>query len=436
MIKDSLGPKWDIFEIDGILPAVMKKRKQCLLQYAPEENAYMLNLARTLNEPNKRFREVVSVTHGAFFWDYGLCAVDVLITFRLLAEEGLTRLYPLVEAFEEDLLSKDLYKIPGMDSWEQVQSSFSKAFQAADMQQIHWLTPFDAETYLLETCTWNLQCIQAQENGIALSKDTLEKAFEEFCGSQTTEETFDNSVAEFFATHTGYSGNCAIVINEEEANRVRWLWKTVAILYSALLDSSEPCYDLVTKLIIDSQDPHSNVSLDSVIRDIRLVQKIIDLLKSESNPVTICSESFDAEIYEKVYNCWGGAEISASIDERTQFLMNTLSDLSQQQSNELQNRLNVVVFVLTIVSVASTVAAIIALQDVDNQVDSTTRAVILGVLTGLVGIMCFAVVALNWKRLGFKCLDKCGARGGRGSNNVVVGRGGGKRITEEVVVKE
>lgn len=405
---DSLGDNWEMFEIDGILPAIMRKRKACLLRHIVQEDATFLAAVARLDKRFAAKRQVVSVTHSTYFWDYGLCAVDVLITFKLLSPDGLLDLYSSIEAFEEEMLDADAYKPPGIDNWSEVQTLFSRAFQRAGMSTIRWLTSPDADTYLLETCCWNLQCVLYDETdkisvaagpGIHVSMDVMQRALAQFCGEVTTAETFQCGAIEYFASHTGYSGNAAVVINHVEAERVQWLWKVVALLYSALLESAEPCYDLVTSLLHGQGIP-----VESITQEIRQTQKIIDLLHSESNPVTICSESFDAEIYENVWNAWGGSEIDAMIDKRTAFLMSTLQDLSQQKSQSLQGRLNLVVFVLTLVSVASTVAAIIALQDPGNDLPPTERAIILSVLTSVIGIMCLATIALDISRNPLFCI--------------------------------
>ncbi|KAH9252915.1 hypothetical protein BASA81_009071 [Batrachochytrium salamandrivorans] len=378
-MQASLGADWELFDIDGILPAIMRKRKACLLRHRVVRSEELFQRVVRINQPFASKRQVISVTHSAYFWDFGLCAVDVVIEFKLVSADGLCDdLYQVVEEFEDEMLREDAYKPPGVSSWIDVQQQFSKAFYKAGMKQIHWLVSPQAETYLLETCCWNLLArIQptGTVGGISVSMDTLQRALGQFCGGKPTEDTFECGAKEYFATHTGYSGNAAIVYNNEDAERVQWLWKAVAILYSALLESAEPCYDFVTSLI-DEQ----GISVEKITSDIRLVQKVIDMLHAEANPVTICSESFDAEIYEKVWNCWGGKEIDTMIDSRTSFLMSTLQDLSQQKIQALQNRLNVVVFVLTIVSVASTVAAIIALQDPGNELAPTLSTVFGGML--------------------------------------------------------
>jgi hypothetical protein len=338
--------KWELFDIDGLLPAVMKKRKDFLLRHKEVDNDYMLNFAVELNKPYEALRKVTSVTHSCYMWDFGLCAVDVVITVRINSPEGVLNIYPLAEAFEEEMLEKDLYKPPGFDSWQDVQDAFSNAFAAAELDSIRWLKSPDSPSFLLESCCWNLIMVEDKTSGVFAPMATLEKCLKDFCGKTAGPECFDTGVAEYFASHTGYSGNVAIMINETEAWRAHWLYKAVAILYAALLDSAEPCYDLVCELV--------QGSTAKSIAEIRLLQKIIDLLHAEAHPIAVCSESFDAEIYDKVWNCWDGYAIDGFIDKRTEFLMNTLADLSEQKSQNLQMRLNFVVFVLTLVSVAST----------------------------------------------------------------------------------
>ena len=348
-LRIALGKSdWDIFDIDGILPAVMKKRKDVLLRHKVVENKYMFDKAVELNKPHEAVRKVVSVTHSAYLWDFGLMAVDVVITLRINSPDAITDIYPFAEAFEEHMLENEKYKPPGFETWDDVQRTFLKAFSQTGVKTICWLTSPEAPSFLLETCCWNLIMVEDKASGMFIPRDALEKCLQGFCGESTTPECFDTGVTEFVASHTGYSGNVSILINEHEALRVQWLYKAVAILYSALMESVEPCYDLVTTLIEDEG------STPKSLADIRLVQKIIDLLHAEANPIVICSESFDAEIYDKVWNCWGGDAIDKLVDRRTDFLMNTLADLSNQQSQSLAMRLNFVVFVLTLVSVAST----------------------------------------------------------------------------------
>lgn len=363
-LQSALGDNWELFDIDGVLPAVMKKRKDVLLRHKTVDNKYMFDYAVELNKPHEGLRKVVSVEHSCYLWDFGLLAVDVRITLRITSPDALLNVYPFAEAFEEEMLAKDMYKPPGCDSWDQVQEMFTSAFAKAHMKTIHWLTSPEAPSYLLETCCWNLIMVEDKKNGIAISKQVLEQCLEAFCGTNTNPECFDTGVSEFVASHTGYSGNVAILINADEAFRVEWLYKVVAILYSALLESTEPCYDLVTRLIQEEGSSPRSVG------EIRLVQKIIDLLHAEANPIVICSESFDAEIYDKVWNCWGGDAIDALVDKRTEFLMHTLNDLSEQKSQNLQMRLNFVVFILTLVSVASTSKFMISPRNVP-QTDSS-----------------------------------------------------------------
>jgi len=398
---DALGDDWELFDIDGILPAVMKKLKDILLRHKVVDNKYMFDKAVELNKPYESLRKVISVTHSCYLWDFGLLAVDVHITLRINSPDSLLNIYPFAEAFEEHMLENDMYKPPGCDSWPQVQEMFLQAFEKANIKTIHWLTSSEAPNFLLETCCWNLIMVQDKEGGIFATKEILDQSLEEFCGTNTVAETFDTGVSEYFASHTGYSGNVSIMINQHEAMRVEWLYKVVAILYSALMESVEPCYDLVTNLIeMEGSTPRS-------IEEIRLVQKVIDLLHSEANPIVICSESFDDMIYGKVWDCWGGDAIDALVDKRTEFLMATLADLSDQKSQSLQMRLNFVVFVLTIVSVASTVAAIIdLLSGAADETDMDRRALILAILTGIIGLACAIVVAFDVTRFFKLCQSR------------------------------
>jgi len=72
-----------------------------------------------------------------------------------------------------------------------------------------------------------------------------------------------------------------------------------------------------------------------------------------------------------------------------------MADISADRAASLQSRLNLIVFVLTFVSVASTVAAIITLEDISLVVDPPTRGLILGLVTLGVGVFCVAVIVTD-----------------------------------------
>jgi len=85
--------QWGIFEINGILPRVMYKRKGVLLQTQIEESSTLKNLLVGHNKPFESVRQILSVKHSAYYWDAGLGAVDHLITMKISGPEGLVNLY-------------------------------------------------------------------------------------------------------------------------------------------------------------------------------------------------------------------------------------------------------------------------------------------------------------------------------------------------------
>jgi len=233
---------------------------------------------------------------------------------------------------------------PGYSSWREFGDDFTYALRQARMNTVHWLTREESNDFMLETSQWGL-LLSESASGLRVSQDILAQAMTEFCGDATTEQTFDTGVSEFIATHVSYSG-CAAVVHENTDDvelRVQWLWKVVALLYGSLLESAEPLYNTTVTLM--------NARLDGVPStsfDIRAMRFMIDLMHNEAKPVVICSESFDAAIYEAIWESWGGDEVQQAIDARMSFLASALADMASQRTSNLQTRLNVVVFVVSI----------------------------------------------------------------------------------------
>jgi hypothetical protein len=422
----NLGHSWFAFDVDGILPAIFKKRKDVLLVATPVNTPELMAAAVKANQKYEATRTVVSVSHSAYLWDYGCGAVDVIVTFRLKNEQGLLHFYETAEEFEEICFEENLYFPPGFKgrNWGEVQNVFSRVLRHTGYISLSWLKRVDEEEFKTETCTWSLSLVQAEENGnnsIAISGDVMEKAFVAFCGSDLTPTVFRTGVREIPAAHVGYSGNMALVDSRENEIRVHWLWKVVALLYGVLLESVEPMYGVVVDLIDDGKSRTSPAQ-------IRRIRMLLDLLHNEADPVTICSESFDQLIYENVWITWGGISMDKMVDDRADFLADALTDIAAQESQALQGRLNFVVFVLTLVSVASTVAAVIQLIDYSNSnLESQTRAIVLGIITGFVGALCAVIVTVDvgyYFNMMSRCKKQCMGRYGMGGNG---SRGSGSK---------
>ena len=65
----SQGHEWNLFDVDGLLPAVLKKRKDFLLRTPEIESEEIKQLVRDLNKSNESTRKVTSVKHSSYYWD-------------------------------------------------------------------------------------------------------------------------------------------------------------------------------------------------------------------------------------------------------------------------------------------------------------------------------------------------------------------------------
>ena len=376
--------EWSLFDIEGILPRVMAKRKGVILRTTESDSPRLLDIITEHNKGFEVFRQIVSVKHSAYYWDAGLGAVDHVISIRILKPHGLTSLYGVIEAYVNSLNEMRLILPPGYDTWVQFGNDFASALHIARISAVHWLTRNDSKNYTLETSQWGL-LISEKNGGISVSRDILATALEEFCGDKTTDMTFDVGVSEFIATHVNYSG-CACIVKENDDSveeRVMWLWRTVALLYGALLESAEPLYNTTVNLVTFQLEGTRQPSFD-----VRSMRFMIDLLENEAKPVIICSESFDAAIYEAIWDSWGGDDVQEAIDARMNFLADSLNDIASLRSADLSMRLNIVVFVLTIVSITSTVSAVIGVLDTSGSLDPAVRSLWLGLTTGIAGLAC------------------------------------------------
>jgi len=163
---------------------------------------------------------------------------------KLLKPDGLVSLYGVIETYVNTILDRKLILPPGYQSWTQFGADFSNALRQARLSPVSWLTRKESTNYMLETSQWGL-LVSEKAGGMNVTQALLAQSLEEFCGDVTTEKTFEVGVSELIATHVSYSG-CAAVVHEntdDDELRVTWLWRTVALLYGALLESSEPLYN-------------------------------------------------------------------------------------------------------------------------------------------------------------------------------------------------
>jgi len=94
--------QWSLFDITGILPRVMSKRKGCLLRTEEKENAELTAILKDANQSFESSRQVLSIKHSACasldcaltnnkltrpahtidYWDAGLGAVGACLILR------------------------------------------------------------------------------------------------------------------------------------------------------------------------------------------------------------------------------------------------------------------------------------------------------------------------------------------------------------------
>lgn len=381
---------WRPFDVADVLPAMIKKRKDVFLRTDEEDCPDMMSWVRQCDAYSANSRDVVSVKRSAYLFDYGLGAVDVEITFRAKSERGFLDVYPLAEAFEEAAFEKGWYFPPGMPTdWSAVDALVARALRASGFMIMTWLKPVGAGDLMLETCCWALQ-LREDAAGIPMTRALVRECFSAFCGQDMDETAFQTGVAKIPAIHTGFSGNAAFVVDRRTAERCSWNWRLVALLYGALLESADPIFDVVSDLVDDGNSSTST-------GDIRRIRLVVDLLHNECSPEIICSESLDSLVYGNVFTAWGGPEVERCVDARADFLAKVLADLESQRAASLQKRLNVVVFVLTIVSVASTVASVLALLDYESppNFDAFARGEIVAIVTAALAFACVLVLVMD-----------------------------------------
>lgn len=254
-INLSASVKWNTYDFDGKLPAIMKKRKDLILRTEEVLDEACFAKVKELDKAYGDVRAVKSVKRSAYYWDWGLGATDIMIEFELKNVSGLHNIYQTAEDFEEWMFEQDGYLPPGIESWAHLQKTFLDAFHYCGIRTISWLTAPEAPEFRLETCCWNL-LLTASTNGISASRESLQTCLEQFCGEKVSETSFDTGVGSILATHVGWSGNATLSVDEETTERVAWLYRAVALLYGSLLESVEPIYDVLTELANDTGKHH------------------------------------------------------------------------------------------------------------------------------------------------------------------------------------
>lgn len=390
------------FDIANPVPSLIRKRKSIYLLGTSQESASLSSWIHEVVEGWESF-EVIGVHESIWYYDWGIGAVDVSIKLIVKNSKELNKLLEFGEKIHDSL--KEEQKITLFREWDRYAQvlieTFTEGNHIRDIKEI-----IDFEFYgKMDPYGINLILKTDQEAALELSEEELKSMLSSFIGRSVKEQDFVH-LPGVLAVAEGYNGQVALFDSnhfsfDQVIERIRWIWRLVTLYWANLSVSGE----LLSKRIITTfslNDTKTQKDLGHLRRE-RLG---LQLFLHESSPRNFCDDALDLRVYGGVWDAWQGEKLVEEIKEQLEFLQVYFSESINMLTTKLQSKINLILFILNVLTFSTVIATLITIYDVNNEIFLPNLRLLL-VITGtiLFGLlsMIFLVKGhlfkfLKWKR--------------------------------------
>tara|TARA_B100001179_G_scaffold230406_1_gene217910 strand:+ start:3548 stop:4987 length:1440 start_codon:yes stop_codon:yes gene_type:complete len=174
-----------------------------------------------------------------------------------------------------------------------------------------------------------------------------------------------------------------------EVQRTKLLWSMVHMYWSALFCASEGFFTIAASYGVEKKPSLSGI--ERQLDEIDEFQKIVSMIKFESQPEKIIVEGEDRTRYSKIWQAYDSENLLKSLDQILLDSSATLQSLRDRAHKIVQSRTTRIFTAFTLLTLLSVIADLIILYDVGSQIDAYRR--IMALTTGAF-ILCGLAMAV------------------------------------------
>jgi hypothetical protein len=163
--------------------------------------------------------------------------------------------------------------------------------------------------------------------------------------------------------NAGYEGQFAVVdteSNEIITERICWLWRFVSLYWGGISQTTESLQNQLFDMV------NLDESKNPTLKQIRSTKVMLNLLEMEAFPENFCGDSLDTTVYGGVWNAWNGDDLVSIASKQADLLDSLLTNSRAEAEQTYQRRMSIILFIFTLLTLSSTLAALIDTLDYSN----------------------------------------------------------------------
>ena len=331
------------------------------------------DLSKGINANLLTIKEIIT------YYDYGIGVDEIKYSFELIdpKEKDLIALHQNSKKILRQIVRTDLPFM--LRNWSSANEAFAEAFQKADCQSSGWLLKD------IEKCVgWSENVIlygahEFLEGHVDFPNDFIADFSSKVSGvTRTYEETVVEFPGIFLSSH-GFSGNLAIVDNEDSANHVYGLWGFLAMHWAAFYSANEGIYYRLSQ-IEPGKDEYNQAILS--LRNLKQIRQVLNLIIIEAMPESFCWNTFDEAVYERQWYAWKVKGLLNSLRNGIEYFEATLTDIRNEVSQKAEKRIDRILLIINVLAGVGVTLQALSFWDFDNVIiEKTFRIfVIIGLL--------------------------------------------------------
>lgn len=367
---------WDTedFSENSNIPHFLKTRKEIIIKGTKKESKNLLeHLKRNIfTKFSNKSVEIISIEESIYFYDWSIGTVEVKINVVLKDSDIFDALLELGEKIDDEFIEQN--KIEIFDNWKHFESTLSDIFGDRTIKDNFSVRKplYDLDlSGKLGAYGMNLILTSDEENGMILKDKDLQSIFHKFSAQNTQNEVFVN-LPGLIATAEGYNGQLALLKSnysdfEGIKNRVCWNWRLVVIYWSIIAALDDYISTTIRLGLEEIPDSHYKSIQQDLINLTKKRLQIL-LLLNEALPSNICADALDFRIYRGTWDAWQGEKLANSLKEQLEIVKGYNEEKFEHSLLRHQKKIDSILFVLNILTVATVIAALIEIYDINNNV--------------------------------------------------------------------
>lgn len=363
------------------------------------------------------------------YFDYGLGCIEVSVGLQNLSEEALLAMRPALS--DVKLLLVDQF-VAGLPDAKLDITSIDQTISNYLAQNEHGVANRLRPTYdsRIVPAAASLMCGPVSRNllltdslGAAPRFECSAEAVSELANSflnQTNQDHGKTGSERIPISHEGFEGAVALVRRDEdhvdrikeehaagkrfsekcaaecgEVLRTKQLWSAVHMYWSSMFAASEGFFAITASYAEVEADSLAQVQEE--YERIDRYQKIISMLKFESQPEKITVEGEDRIRYNAIWRAYDAEELMRALSQIQHDAETTLEALRDYAQKIMQQRMNRIIGAFTLLTLLSVIVDVILLYDVDQSLSASFRFSLLAfgsLLLVLVGGTAYGLLVL------------------------------------------